>query len=98
MERLGRGARAARSTVRASSRSAAALVSFALDGMHPHDVAEILGRQGVCVRAGHHCAQPLMKRLGVRCHVARLASPMHNTREDVDRLVEGLGPVREMFA
>ena len=42
-----------------------ALVSFTLDGVHPHDVAEILGREGVCVRAGHHCAQPLMKRFGV---------------------------------
>ena len=42
-----------------------ALVSFTLDGAHPHDVGEILGRSGVCVRAGHHCAQPLMRRLGV---------------------------------
>ena len=42
-----------------------ALVSFTLEGIHPHDIAEILGAQGVCVRAGHHCAQPLMKRYGV---------------------------------
>jgi cysteine desulfurase/selenocysteine lyase len=72
-------------------------VSFALDGIHPHDVAEILGRQGVCVRAGHHCAQPLMKRLGVGA-TSRASFAIHSTREDVDRLVEGLGPVREIFA
>jgi cysteine desulfurase/selenocysteine lyase len=72
-------------------------VSFALDGIHPHDVAEILGRQGVCVRAGHHCAQPLMRRLGVGA-TSRASFAIHSTREDVDRLVEGLGPVREVFA
>jgi cysteine desulfurase/selenocysteine lyase len=72
-------------------------VSFALDGIHPHDVAEILGRQGVCVRAGHHCAQPLMKRLGVGA-TSRASFAIHSTREDVDRLVDGLGPVREVFA
>ena len=49
----------------ASAAERGALVSFALDGAHPHDVGEILGREGVCVRTGHHCAQPLMRRLGV---------------------------------
>jgi cysteine desulfurase / selenocysteine lyase len=73
------------------------LVSFSLDGIHPHDVAEILGRQGVCVRAGHHCAQPLMRRLGVGA-TSRASFAIHSTREDVDRLVEGLGPVRRLFA
>ena len=65
--------------------------------MHPHDVAEILGRQGVCVRAGHHCAQPLMRRLGVGA-TSRASFAIHNSREDVDRLVEGLAGVREVFA
>ena len=65
-----------------------ALVSFTLDGVHPHDVAEILGAQGVCVRAGHHCAQPLMKRFGVGA-TSRASFAVHNTREDVDRLVAG---------
>jgi cysteine desulfurase / selenocysteine lyase len=74
-----------------------ALVSFALEGVHPHDVAEILGREGVCVRAGHHCAQPLMRRLGVPAST-RASIAVHNTREDVDRLVEGLERVREVFA
>jgi len=74
-----------------------ALVSFALDGIHPHDVAEILGRDGVCVRAGHHCAQPLMKRLGITAST-RASFAVHSTPEDVDRLIAGLGTVREVFA
>ena len=65
--------------------------------MHPHDVAEILGRQGVCVRAGHHCAQPLMRRLGVPAS-SRASFAVHTTREDVDRLIEGLDRVLEVFA
>jgi cysteine desulfurase/selenocysteine lyase len=73
------------------------LVSFSLDGIHPHDVAEILGRQGVCVRAGHHCAQPLMRCLGVGA-TSRASFAIHSTHEDVDRLIEGLGPVLEVFA
>src|SRR3954454_19207620 len=73
-----------------------ALVSFALDGVHPHDVAEIIARQGVCVRAGHHCAQPLMRCLGVPA-TTRASSAVHNTTEDVDRLVEALGEVKRIF-
>jgi cysteine desulfurase/selenocysteine lyase len=74
-----------------------ALASFALDGVHPHDVAEILGRDGVCVRAGHHCAQPLMRRLGISAST-RASFAVHATHEDVDRLVDGLGRVQEVFA
>jgi cysteine desulfurase/selenocysteine lyase len=74
----------------------ASLCSFAIDGVHPHDVAEILGRQGVCVRAGHHCAQPLMRRLGVSA-TSRASFAMHSTREDVDRLIDGLATVRTVF-
>jgi cysteine desulfurase / selenocysteine lyase len=74
-----------------------ALVSFTVAGVHPHDVAEILGAQGVCVRAGHHCAQPLMKRFGVGA-TSRASFGVHNTREDVDRLIDGLARVREVFA
>jgi cysteine desulfurase/selenocysteine lyase len=72
------------------------LVSFSLDSAHPHDVAEILGREGVCVRAGHHCAQPLMRCLGVPAST-RASFAVHATREDVDRLIDGLGTVREVF-
>jgi cysteine desulfurase / selenocysteine lyase len=70
--------------------------SFAIEGVHPHDVAEIIGREGVCVRAGHHCAQPLMRRLGVSA-TSRASFAVHSTREDVDRLIEALGTVREVF-
>jgi cysteine desulfurase/selenocysteine lyase len=73
-----------------------ALASFALEGVHPHDVAELLGREGVCVRAGHHCAQPLMRCLGVPA-TSRASLAVHNTREDVDRLIDGLGTVRRVF-
>jgi cysteine desulfurase/selenocysteine lyase len=74
-----------------------ALVSFAVDGVHPHDVAEILGRQGICVRAGHHCTQPLMRRLGVGA-TSRASFGVHNTHEDVDALITGLAAVKEVFA
>ncbi|MCW3017321.1 MAG: sufS [Solirubrobacterales bacterium] len=73
-----------------------ALVSFHLDCAHPHDVAEILGRQGVCVRAGHHCAQPLMRRLGIAAST-RASFGVHNTNSDVDRMVDGLDRVIELF-
>ena len=72
------------------------LASFVLDGVHPHDVAEILGREGVCVRAGHHCAQPLMRRLGAPAST-RASFAVHTTHEDVDRLIDGLGTVRKIF-
>jgi cysteine desulfurase/selenocysteine lyase len=73
------------------------LVSFAIEGIHPHDVAEILGRGGVCVRAGHHCAQPLMRRLGSPAST-RASVAIHNTTEDIDALIAGLGKVQEVFA
>jgi len=73
-----------------------ALVSFALDGAHPHDIGEILGREGVCVRAGHHCAQPLMRKLGVGA-TARASFAVHNTSTDVQRLIDGLHEVRHVM-
>jgi cysteine desulfurase/selenocysteine lyase len=73
------------------------VASFSLDGVHPHDVAEILGREGVCVRAGHACAQPLMRRLGVSA-TTRASFAVHSTRDEADRLIDGLGTVREVFA
>ena len=74
-----------------------ALVSFELDGLHPHDVAEILGREGICIRAGHHCAQPLMRRLGVTA-TSRASFAIHTTTDDIDRLIDGLERVRRVFA
>jgi cysteine desulfurase/selenocysteine lyase len=73
------------------------VAAFSLAGVHPHDVAEILGREGVCVRAGHACAQPLMRRLGVSA-TTRASFAVHSTREEVDRLIDALDTVREVFA
>jgi cysteine desulfurase/selenocysteine lyase len=73
-----------------------ALVSFSLDGAHPHDIGEILGREGICVRAGHHCAQPLMRRLGVSA-TTRASFAVHNTPADVERLIGGLQTVRRVM-
>jgi len=73
------------------------VVSFAIDGIHPHDLAELCDRQAVCIRAGHHCAQPLMRRMDVPA-TARASFHVYNAREDVDRLVDALRGAREVFA
>jgi cysteine desulfurase / selenocysteine lyase len=70
-----------------------ALASFALDGAHPHDIGEILGREGVCVRTGHHCAQPLMRRFNLGS-TTRASFAVHNSSADIDRLIAGLHTVR----
>jgi len=72
------------------------VISFAIEGLHPHDVAELCDREGVCVRAGHHCAQPLMRLLGVGA-TARASFHVYNTHEEVDRLVEALVKARSVF-
>jgi cysteine desulfurase/selenocysteine lyase len=71
-------------------------VSFMLDGIHGHDVAEVLDRHGVAVRSGHHCAHPLMDRLGVPA-TARASFGVYTTKEEIDRLVVGLEDVRRIF-
>jgi cysteine desulfurase / selenocysteine lyase len=72
------------------------VVSFTVDGIHPHDLATILDADGVAIRAGHHCAQPLMRRLGVAA-TARASFYLYNTPADVDRLVESLHHARRIF-
>ncbi len=72
------------------------LISFVIDGMHPHDIAELVNRDNVCIRAGHHCAQPLMRRLGVGATARASFGPYNNTA-DVDALVASLGRAREVF-
>ncbi len=72
------------------------IISFALEGVHPHDVSEILDRHAVAVRAGHHCAQVLMDRLGVPA-TTRASLAVYNTRAEVDRLVDALADVRRIF-
>jgi cysteine desulfurase / selenocysteine lyase len=71
-------------------------VSFELEGVHAHDVSEILDRHGVAVRAGHHCAQPLMDRLGIAA-TARASFAVHTVPEEIDRLVDGLHDARKVF-
>jgi cysteine desulfurase/selenocysteine lyase len=73
-----------------------ALVSFVIDGAHPHDVGEILGREGVCVRTGHHCTQPLMRCLGATA-TTRASYAAHNTVADTDRLLDGLKTVARVL-
>ncbi|GIX16648.1 MAG: cysteine desulfurase [Rhodothalassiaceae bacterium] len=74
----------------------APLTSFVMEGAHPHDIATILDREGVAVRAGHHCAQPAMARFGVPGTV-RASLALYNTDEDIAQLVEGLRKVRKIF-
>jgi cysteine desulfurase/selenocysteine lyase len=71
-------------------------VSFEIDGLHAHDVAEILDRHGVAVRAGHHCAQPLMERLGVAA-TARASFGVYTETAEIDRMVDGLTDARQIF-
>jgi cysteine desulfurase/selenocysteine lyase len=75
----------------------AGIVSFNLEGVHPHDVAQILDLDGVAIRAGHHCCQPLMRRLGVTA-TARASFYLYSIPEEIDRLVAGLHKVRKVFA
>jgi cysteine desulfurase/selenocysteine lyase len=75
----------------------AGIVSFNLDGIHPHDVAQILDMQGVAIRAGHHCCQPLMQKLGVAA-TNRASFYLYTVPEEIDQLVEGLHTVRKVFA
>ena len=74
-----------------------AVISFVLEGVHPHDIGTILDQEGIALRTGHHCAQPLMERFGVPA-TARASFALYNTRSDVDALVAGLARVREVFA
>jgi cysteine desulfurase/selenocysteine lyase len=74
----------------------AGIVSFVMTTAHPHDIGTVLDREGVAIRTGHHCCQPLMHRLGVPA-TARASLAFYNTREDVDRFVDAIARVREMF-
>jgi len=74
----------------------AGVLSFVLDGVHPHDIGTILDYEGVAIRTGHHCAQPVMDRYGIPA-TARASLACFNTREDLDALARGIGKVQEMF-
>jgi cysteine desulfurase/selenocysteine lyase len=79
-----------------TAREKAAVISFVLEGVHPHDVGTILDQQGIAVRTGHHCAQPVMARYGIPATV-RASFALYNTADDVDALVRGLAEVRKVF-
>lgn len=75
----------------------ACLVTFTMENAHPHDISEILDRHDIAVRAGHHCAQPLMEKLGVSATV-RVSPYLYNTEEDIEKLVKGIRQVKKVFS
>ncbi|MFQ5525082.1 MAG: SufS family cysteine desulfurase [Thermoanaerobaculia bacterium] len=79
-----------------TARRKASVLSFVMEGAHPHDIGTILDREGIAVRTGHHCAQPVMDRYGVPA-TARASLAFYNTKEEIDRLVAGLETVGEVF-
>jgi cysteine desulfurase / selenocysteine lyase len=79
-----------------TARERASIVSFAVDGVHPHDVGQVLDSEGIAIRAGHHCAQPVMARFGVAA-TARASFAVYNTRDEVDALVRGIHRVKQVF-
>ncbi len=83
-------------TIIGTARHKASILSFTMAGVHPHDVGTILDHEGIAIRAGHHCAMPLMQRLGIT-GTARASFSLYNTRAEVDALVAGLHQVQEMF-
>ena len=79
-----------------SARRRASVLGFVMEGVHPHDIGTILDSEGVAVRAGHHCAQPVMARYGVSATV-RASFGLYNTTNEIGALVRGLKKVREVF-
>jgi cysteine desulfurase/selenocysteine lyase len=79
-----------------TAREKASVVSFVVEGVHPHDVGTVLDREGVAVRAGHHCAQPVMQRFNVPA-TSRASLAFYNTRAEIDALVDAIGKVKEIF-
>jgi cysteine desulfurase / selenocysteine lyase len=79
-----------------TARNKASILSFVMEGVHPHDIGTIVDREGVAIRTGHHCAQPVMQRFGVPA-TARASLAMYNTREEIDVLGRALHRVREVF-
>ncbi len=75
----------------------ASVISFNIKGIHPHDVATVLNNNGVCIRSGNHCAQPLLRYMGIDS-TCRASFYIYNTKEDVDKLIEALYKTKEMFA
>ena len=83
-------------TLVGTAKEKASVLSFVLSGIHPHDVGTILDQDGIAVRTGHHCAQPVMDRFGVSA-TSRASLALYNTKEEIDILVEGINKVIEVF-
>ncbi|MBU6487244.1 MAG: cysteine desulfurase [Burkholderiales bacterium] len=79
-----------------TAREKASILSFTLEGVHPHDVGTILDHEGIAIRAGHHCAMPIMQRFGL-ASTARASFSLYNTRAEIDALMAGIAKVQEMF-
>jgi cysteine desulfurase/selenocysteine lyase len=84
-------------TLYGTAKDKVSLVSFTVDGSHPHDVATVLDADGIAIRAGHHCTQPLLRRYGLSA-TARASFSFYNTREEIDKLVESLKKIKLLFA
>ena len=80
-----------------TAKNKSGILSFVMEGVHPHDIGTIVDREGIAVRVGHHCAQPAMQRFGVPA-TARASFSFYNTKEEIDRLVDALLKVKEVFA
>lgn len=76
--------------------SPSSILSFTLSSLHPHDLTDLLGKQGICLRAGHHCAQPLHRRLGIPAST-RLSLALYNTEEEIDRAVQAIKEIQKTF-
>jgi cysteine desulfurase/selenocysteine lyase len=79
-----------------TARDKIGVLSFVLDGIHPHDIGTILDREGIAIRTGHHCAQPLMQRYGLAA-TARASLGCYSNEQDIDALLAGLAKVQEVF-
>jgi cysteine desulfurase/selenocysteine lyase len=80
-----------------TAKERAGVLSFVVEGIHPHDVGTILDQEGIAIRTGHHCAQPVMQRFGIPA-TARASFAFYNTKEEVDALAQGISKVQEVFA
>jgi cysteine desulfurase/selenocysteine lyase len=79
-----------------TAKEKAGVISFSIEGIHPHDIGTVLDQEGIAIRTGHHCAQPVMERFGVPA-MARASLAFYNTRQEIDALVAGIEKVQEVF-
>jgi cysteine desulfurase / selenocysteine lyase len=79
-----------------TAKQKAGVLSFVMEGVHPHDIGTILDQEGIAIRTGHHCAQPVMERYGIPA-TARASLGLYNTKEEIDALVRGIKKVQEVF-